>query len=94
MSKQIDLGEKFDAVPSTVSEKYYPTVNIPIKLDPEMVGKDIKLVVKANVQGIRQEKGTNNVTLELRSVKLDEKPKPKGAKRGVVYVKPWMNREK
>ena len=72
MSKQIDLGEKFDAVPSTVSEKYYPTVNIPIKLDPEMVGKDIKLVVKANVQGIRQEKGTFDLVFNVVLVVLSK----------------------
>lgn len=88
ISLEEDYGKIGQSKPRT---KFYPIVNLPIKIDPSLVGKTIKLVVKAKVVGVREErrngsKPRQSSEIELQSVVLDSTKETKDG----LYIKPWM----
>ena len=81
-----DLSESYEIEAIDSKKKYYPTVTLPIRINPEMVGKTIDLKIKAKVVGISETEKNYSTTVELRSCL--NKTKKQGSS---LYIQPWMD---
>ena len=78
MDKNVDLGESYGNMEAKPSTKYYPTIQIPAKIDPSKIGKTVTLTITGKVTAInaREEDGKTKTsfTIEAHSCKLPKEP--------------------
>lgn len=98
-TQKIDLGESYGDMgiaPAKPKTKYYPSLTVPVKVDPAMVGKDVTVQITGKVVSVSEnsregEKAKARFEMEMHSIALPKTAKGKGDSR---YVKPWMNEVK
>lgn len=96
MTKTIDLGERYDTPAITTAkakpQKYYPTIQVPAKIDPNMAGKRLTFVATGVVTAVRENsqvgrKAKSNADIEVHSITIAVKPKTSGGQ----YVPGYMD---
>jgi hypothetical protein len=94
-TKRIDVGEKIgEAHPmqGSKSQKYYPSFSIPVRINPKLVGKKVRMVIEAKIVGVRENTEQGSGTRSRCEIEVHTVHMPKVARQpeSAEYIEDWM----